>query len=476
MLLSKKGIVMIISSEQGRKKGDIGLGKVRNYNDVVEYLDALPAAEYGEQVLVRMKQLDAIFDNVSSKMDTILVAGTNGKSSTVHFAAKLLREEGFKVGAAYSGHLLTYNERFVVDFQTISNKAFTDVMNEVINAAELNNIKATSFEISTIASLLYFHAEKVQVALLEVGYGGKFDATAICNPKIAAVTRIAEDSKGLLSDDLDDVAFEMLGIAKPNTWFISAEQSKIRLQKMKTWSEEHKVRWAMPIRKLAMLPYIYEQLFGRIASLGERIAQIYIEDINGKFSPFLRGNLLATQKGQRGRPTLEAKRNAELNPIKTLKSFWGEQFDLLKGRFELLDKEKPSILLDNASNLDAFTNFFLGIRLLHYQKPLKGLSLVLGFSKTTNAMEAIKLIRYLLKKVSGQVFFVTLPGDLASHDPQDLALMAKELNVKAKACSSFTEALDLAKASVDERNGLVAIAGSSDVVIEYWKNRGIKKF
>jgi folylpolyglutamate synthase/dihydropteroate synthase len=280
----------------------------------------------------------------------------------------------------------------------------------------------------------------------------------------------------MLGQDLDAVSFELLEISKPGCWFISAEQSKLRLQKMKTWCDERDVKWAMPIRKLASLPYVYEQLYGRVASLGERIAQIYVEDIKGKFSPFLRGNLLATQKGQRGRPTLEAKRHAELNPIKTLKGFWNEQFDLLRGRFEHLDKENPSVLLDNAGNLDAFTNLFLGIRLCHYQKPLKGLVIVIGLSKAVNAMEAIKLTRYLLKKVSGQIIFVPLPGDMVGHDAPDLAVMAKELNVKAKACPSLADAFEQAKSMVDERDGLIAITGSTSLVSEYWKLRGIKKF
>lgn len=471
-----KGTAMITSVDRSRKKVTPSLDKVRSYNEVVEYLDGLTSYEYGQASLDRLKKLDTLFGNPSSKIDIILVGGTNGKSLSMHFASKLLKEEGFKVGATYSSHFLNYNERINVDFVSISNKSFTDIANEVINANESHAINATSYELMTMASLLYALAEKVDVALFEVAYGGKFDATNIFNPKIAATTRIADDQLGLLNKDLDQAAFEMLEIVKKGTWFISAEQSKIRLQKMKTWIEEHGALWAMPIRKLASLPYIYEQLYGRIASLGERIAQIYVEDIKGKFSPFLRGNLLATQQGQRGRPTLEAKRHAELNPIKTLKAFWAEQFDLLKGRFELLDKEKPSILLDNSANLDAFTNLFLGVRLVHYQKSVKGLAMVLGLSKNLNALETIKLIRYLLKKVSGQIFFVPLPNGVASHDAQDLANMAKELNVKAKACASFNEAFEAAKAVVDERDGLICIAGSQDLVSEYWRYRGIKKF
>lgn len=468
---------MITSLEQARRKSDAGLGKIRNYAEVVEHLDGLKAAEYGEASLRRMKELDQYLGGITSKVDTIVVGGTNGKSSTIHFAAKLLREEGFNVGTLLSTHTLTYNERISRNFESIINKSFTDYVNDVINAAEINKIAATTHEILIFAALVYFHAEKTDVVFVEVNYGGKYDAAAYLTPKIAAVTRVAEDGKGLLGQDLDAMALELLEIGRNGTWFISAEQSKLRLQKMKTACEAHGMKWAMPIRKLASLPYVYEQLYGRTASLGERIAQIYVEDIKGRFSPFLRGNLLATQKGQRGRPTLEAKRQAELNPIKTLKGFWTEHFNLLRGRFELLDKENPTLLLDNANNLDALSNLFLGIRLVHYQKPVKGLALIMGMTKATNAIEAIKLTRYLLKKVPGHVFFIPLNGsDVAFHDGHDLSVIAKELNVKAKACASLAEAIEQAKTVVDERDGLIAITGSNGVVSEYWKARGIKKF
>lgn len=470
-------MVVLTNVKQPQKKSPVGkINKIRNYNEIVDHLNSITYAEYNENVISRMQALDKIFDNVSKKVDTILVSGTNGKSLTLHFAAKLLKEEGFKVGLFYSSNILTYNEQIIFNDQLIQNKEFTDIVNEVINAAEVNNINATAHEILTISALLQFTKENVDIALLEVRYGGKFDATNICHPKIAALTRVAEDGLGLLGNDLDNIAFEMLETAKNGTWFISAEQSKIRLQKMKNWATAHNVKWAMPIRKLAALPYIYEQLFGRTASLGERIAQIYVEDIKNKFSPFLRGNLLITQRGQRGRPTIEAKRQAELNPAKTLKGFWAQQFDLIRGRFELLNKEKPSILLDNANNIDALSNLYLGIRLLHYQKPLKGLALIIGISNSNNALESIKLLRYLLKKVSGTVFFVSLPGQLQSHNPVDLAEMAKDLNIKAKACASLSDAIEQAKTVIDERDGLIAITGSHDLVREFWKTRGIKKF
>lgn len=457
------------------KKTENLSGKLKNYTEVVDFLNSRKKMAYDQNVLERMKQLDKHFDNISQKIDTVLVGGANGKSLAMHFATKLLKEEGFSVGCAYSSHFLNYNERFALDGQTISTKDFADVASSVIDVVESNKIDATAFEIVTIASLIYFKAQNVDVILLEVGVGGKYDATNFASPVISAVTRIAQDHKDKLGDDLEGIMAHMLEIARPDSWFISAEQSKLRLQKMKIWVEGHGAKWAMPIRKLATLPYIYEQLYGRTVSLGERVAQIYVEDVKKKFSPFLRGNLLATKQGQRGRPTLEAKRQSELNPLKTLKLFWNDRFDLLKGRFELLDKEKPTILLDNAHNLDAYENLFLGVRLLNYQKPLKGFALIIGLGEITDNIEALKNIRYLLKKVSGHVFFVPLVGKVVSHDPKELAIKAKEMGFKAKAYENLAQAFEAAKNVVDARDGLVCITGSCDMVAEYWKNRGIKK-
>ncbi|KKQ11509.1 MAG: FolC bifunctional protein, partial [candidate division TM6 bacterium GW2011_GWF2_36_6] len=119
---------MLTNVKQSQKKVGAEVGRMRNYNEVVDYLNTLTYAEYNENVIARMQSLDKIFDNVSKKIDTILVSGTNGKSLTLHFAAKLLKEEGFKVGLSYSNHILTYNEQIVSDAQLIQNKDFADVV------------------------------------------------------------------------------------------------------------------------------------------------------------------------------------------------------------------------------------------------------------------------------------------------------------------------------------------------------------
>ena len=139
-----------------------------------------------------------------------------------------------------------------------------------------------------------------------------------------------------------------------------------------------------------------------------------------------------------------------------------------------MDKEKPPVLLDNASNLDALTKTFLGIRLLHYQRPLKGFVLILGVAAPLNVAELLKGVRYLLKKVPGEVFFVPLPGR-DSVEMAKLLEVAKDLNIHARHFGSIAEALPSAKDAVDEREGLVAVAGSSSLITEYWQTRGAKK-
>jgi folylpolyglutamate synthase/dihydropteroate synthase len=239
--------------------------------------------------------------------------------------------------------------------------------------------------------------------------------------------------------------------------------------------------WQMPIRKLIMLHYPFEQLHGRCAALAERIATIFINEYINKNSLVVAETLLTKIKGQRGRPTLEAKRRSEMHPKKTLDQFWKETVNELPSRFELLTKEKPPVLLDNATNLDAIRNLLLGIRLLHYQRPLKGLVIILGNNNPDiDMIELMKLIRYFFKKTSGSIIICpskSHPENIngASWDVATVSTELKNMKVKARAAASFQEAFEAAHTLVDERNGLIVITGSQEIITEYWRTKGIKK-
>lgn len=467
----------------GTPQRGTAIKKQRNFGEVTEYLDAHWKVQV-DPSLKRMRELEKAFNYPAKQLPAILVAGTNGKSLTIEFTAKLLAHEGLSVGTFTSPHILLYKERFAIDLKSIPSKTFAEIGNEVITTVEELNIQAHSSELLTIMALLYFKRNNVDVAILELtNSNGAVDPVTIVDAKVATITRVTPVDTTLTEEQIAAAAAEMASFIKPSMHIISGDQSKLTLQTLQRVALERKGLWAMPIRKLAHLTYPFEQLHGRCAALAERIAHLFIEHHVDRKLISETNSLLLRMNGQRGRPTLESKRQAELNPRKTLEQFWKETSSDLPGKFHLLDKEKPSILLDTASNLDAFNNVLLGIRLLHYQRPHKGLAIIVGAAKNTlHNEEFLKLIRYFFKKTSGSIFICPLedpvPGvnEEQSWNAEQVANDIKGMKVKARACKNFEEAFDLAKRSVDERYGLVAISGSHSIVTAYWRLKGIKKF
>jgi len=461
-------------------KEPVAIGKQRSYNEVIEFFEKNWKVSLDGKSLERMKKLDKLFGNPSLKIKSVVIAGTNGKSLTGYFASKLLMREGLKVGAFISPHILTYNERLICDNEAISNKIFAELANEVINTAESAGIKANSYELLTQTALNYFVAEKVDVAVLEAAQGALSDATAICSPTVLAITRLIGKQTDESGKAPEDVLKEYVGVTKKNTHVVSADQNKANLKVMSEWVKEWGAHWAMPIRKLVALGYPFEQLHGRCAALAERIAYIFVNEFASHDAIVLSESILTKQKGQRGRPTLEAKRQLELNPKSTVEHFWKETISDLPGHFQLLDKEKPTILLDTAGNKDAFENLLLGIRLLHYQRPFKGLALVIGCQDGDVEPEAFaKQMRYFFKKTSGHIIVYPLAktsgwqNDTWNIEKINSAL--KALKVKSRTAGSFKEAFETAKKLVSDRNGLIGLAGSPCVLQEYWTYKGIKK-
>ena len=461
-------------------KGAVALGKQRSYTEVIDFLDKHWTVGCDGKNVERAQQLDKAFGSPSQKVETVLIGGTNGKSLTAHFATKLLRAEGFTVGGFYAPHILTYNERFSIDEEAVSNKNFTELANEVINTAENLGLKVHTSELLTQIAFNYFAQNNVDVALLEVEKGGASHPTIISNSKIIAITRLTSTDVNEEGQASEENIKEYLGAVVKNTHLLSADQNKANLKQMSQYAEKVGAEWAMPIRKLIELSYPFEQLHGRCAALAERIASIFVNSFALQHPSLAKDSLLARVKGQRGRPTLEAKRQSQINPKRTLEHFWKETTSTLSGRFQILDKEKPTLLLDNANNIDAFNNFLLGIRLLHYNRSLKGLTLIIGCpQETLDYQEFLRAIRYFFKKTSGNIFICGVQEradqKTTSWDAEKVAQDMKALKIKARAVHTFKEAFDAAKKTVNERHGLVAIAGSENFLAEYWNYKGIKK-
>jgi len=454
--------------------------KQRSYKEVTTLLDSKWETTLLSTTAKNITQLDKALGTPSKKIKAIFVGGTNGKSLTINYATQLLKSEGLKVGSFYSPHFTTYNERIAYNNETIVNNAFTESANEVINSAASLGLDLHAKELLTMTALVYFTKKKVDVAILEVSTTKNFDPVMICNPVISCISRVTDYDVEADKDEIRKQLETLKTMIKKGTWVTSADQSKFNLQMLQNIAEKNGAQWAMPIRKLAALKYPFEQLHGRCAALAERIAQIFVQEIADSKTIVVNESLLAKPQGQRGRPTLEAKRQAQLNPKKTIEEFWQETTATLPARFELLEKNKPMVLLDNASNVDAFQNLLLGIRLLHYERAFKGLVIIVGCEN--NALlntEFYKMVRYFFKKTAGQIVFCPVATDAQYQGEvwniEQLTNDVKNVKVKAKSMKSFSQAFDYAKKAVDERHGLIVLAGSRGLISEYWKTKGAKK-
>lgn len=152
--------------------------------------------------------------NPQQKIKCIHVAGTNGKGSTSHMLASILQEAGYSVGLYTSPHLKDFRERIKINNDNISEDFVTSFINEHKKIFESNDM--SFFEMTVGLAFDYFAKEKVDIAVIEVGMGGRLDATNIINPLISVITNIGLDHTQFLGNTLGAIAFEKAGIIKHN--------------------------------------------------------------------------------------------------------------------------------------------------------------------------------------------------------------------------------------------------------------------
>lgn len=145
----------------------------------------------------------------------IQVTGTNGKSSTARMIARILRAHGLSVGLYTSPELLCYTERIEIDAAPVAHDEFAAGVEAAFSAAKLAGIDPTEFELLTAAALWLFRERKVDVAVLEVGMGGRWDATSVVTPEVAVVTGVGLDHMEFLGPTVEAIAAEKAQIIKP---------------------------------------------------------------------------------------------------------------------------------------------------------------------------------------------------------------------------------------------------------------------
>ena len=219
-----------------------------------------------------LERVREVWQSLSTGLDgatVITVAGTNGKGSTIALLESILRQAGYRTGSYTSPHLVRYNERIRLQGEPVSDERILEAF-EAIDLAR-GDLPLTYFEFGTLAALWIMAREKVEVALLEVGLGGRLDAVNIIDADLAIITSIDLDHQSWLGADRESIGREKAGIFRPGrpavfsarempeSVAVAADELGARLYRngidFQVMAEAETWNWQAPLRRLEALPY-----------------------------------------------------------------------------------------------------------------------------------------------------------------------------------------------------------------------------
>ena len=356
------------------------------------------------------------------KFKSIHVAGTNGKGSTSHILASILQEAGYKVGLYTSPHLKNFTERIRINGVEISEEKVTEFING--NKDFLEQQKMSFFEMTVGLAFDYFASEKVDMAIIEVGLGGRLDSTNNITPEVAVITNIGLDHTQFLGETLPEIASEKAGIIKKNIpVVIGEEQAAVKSVFIAKAAKE-----SAPI-------YFASDASGT-----------YISDLLGDYQIQNSKTAAAAIKRLEGyQVSKENIKNGLLNVVKNTN---------LKGRWQVL-QEHPKVICDTAHNKEG-----LAIVLNQLKKqPFKKLHIVLG------VVADKKLETILPLFPSSAHYYFCKPAISRGLSEAVLEANAKKFDLLGKKYSSVKLALKSALLNANQED-IIYVGGSTFVVAE----------
>ncbi len=186
---------------------------MESYQEVLDYIFNLRGGEIDLR-LHRVEQALSLFGHPERRYPSIHIAGTNGKGSNAAMLHAVLAAQGYRVALYTSPHLVSFTERIRVGEEEISQEEVVDLVDEIRRRSAESAISLTFFEFVTVMALVYFARLKVDVAVVEVGMGGRWDATNLVMPKVSVITTISKDHEAYLGSTLRSIAREKAGIIK----------------------------------------------------------------------------------------------------------------------------------------------------------------------------------------------------------------------------------------------------------------------
>lgn len=420
-----------------------------SYEQTIEYLYAnLPmfqrvGAVAFKKDLTNTLALCEALGNPQQKFKSIHVGGTNGKGSTAHMLASVLQSAGYKTGLYTSPHLKSFTERIRINGQEVSQAFVVDFVNRI--RPHIDRIKPSFFEITVAMAFDYFAKQQVDIAVIEVGLGGRLDSTNVVTPEVSVITNIGFDHMDMLGDTLPKIAFEKAGIIKQRIPVVISERQEEVAQVF-----EEKA-------KLEQAPIFFADRPVTIRQHGNSVkVNAVFQDQPIEFEFPLLGSY--QQKNIAGVLTaLECLTDRGFSISKEQVCDGMQQVISqtgLKGRWQIL-QGNPLVICDTGHNVD-------GIRLIVKQLATysyKNLFMIIGMVKDKDHGAVFNL----LPKEAHYIFCqANIPRAMDAHQ---LAKEAKAFGLTGDVVPNVNDALNMAlqKAKPDD---LIFVGGSTFVVAE----------
>lgn len=422
--------------------------KPSKYQDALDYLYSFIDYSLTRQLryspekfnLARMSRFLELIGNPQNNFNSIHVAGTKGKGSICAMLNSILMCAGYKTGFYSSPHMVDFNERIRVGNTLISHAeivAYVDQSKPFISLVE----HLTTFEISTALAFKFFSDKKVDFAMIEVGLGGRFDATNVITPLVSVISTISFDHTAILGNTLSKIAFEKAGIIKMGVPVVSSPQKKTALKVIQRIAEE-KDAPLIDAQKQFPLMAFSENLERQRFSINSGSNPIKLINL-----PLLGAHQLENAGTAFAVIQELRKQGFEISDQAVRDGFANVQWP---GRFEVIQRE-PLMIIDGAHNPESFRRLAETIKHL---LPDRKVVFVFGVSEDKNVKSMLKIIQPLVEHL-----IITQSEHPRALGIYEIQAIANLLEIPNAAYSEVGQARDAAERFAG-KNGVIIAAGS----------------
>ncbi|MHB8856862.1 MAG: bifunctional folylpolyglutamate synthase/dihydrofolate synthase [Bellilinea sp.] len=406
--------------------------------------------------LGRMAALAAALGSPHRQYPVVHVAGTKGKGSTSAMIASVLQTAGYKVGLYTSPHLVDYTERIQVNRQPVSHEQLVELVERLKpEVAKIEQL--TTFELTTAAAFLCFAEEKVDIAVIEVGLGGRLDATNIVDPRVSVITSLSMDHMNVLGDTLEKIAAEKGGIIKPGRPVVVAHQKTEAAEVLKKIAKERH-------SPIIFTDDAYFASLKQHSLAGQEFTIRPAAKTNGnnRASSF-NLPLLGAHQVQNALTAYAALKVLHMAGIKISSASIYQGFASVSwpGRFEILQND-PLVVIDSAHNLDSAEKLAQTIR---DYLPGQSVGLVFGASEDKDVTGMLGALFPVIESI-----MVTQSVHPRSYDAVQLGEAAQKFGLPVAVNPQLESALEQAYANL-KPDGALVITGSIFIAAgarQYW--------